>query len=73
MKLIFLISLALAGDPVVAEEAPPEPVARENAVAQAEQMNAQLSEILARVEELKTDDLVGSEPAKRVEPPPPSK
>jgi hypothetical protein len=70
MKLVLLITLALADGPVV--EAPEESV-----VAQAVQMNEQLSEILARVEELKsiqaTDSTTESEPAKRVEPPPPQK
>jgi len=73
MKLIFPISLALAGDPVVAEETTPDPVAQETVVQQAVQMNEQLSEILARVEELKSETggnaQVESEPIKRVEAP----
>ena len=71
MKLVLFVALALADDPSPAE-AP-----KESVVSQAVQMNEQLSEILARVEELEsikaTDASTESEPAKRVEPPPPKK
>jgi hypothetical protein len=71
MKLIFPLSLALAGDPAPEPE-PPAPEVQETVVAQAVQMNEQLSEILVRVEALQTEELNGaveSKPIKRVEAP----
>ena len=75
MKLVLIISLAFAEDsaPAPEETAPPE----ESVVAQAVQMNEELSEILARVKELKSvaegETLIESKPIKKVEPVQPSK
>lgn len=73
MKLILLVTLALADEPA------PEPVQAptETVVKQALEMNEKLSEILARVEEMKsmedTAAVVVSEPVKKVEPSPETK
>tara|TARA_R100000008_G_scaffold76907_1_gene57040 strand:- start:289 stop:507 length:219 start_codon:yes stop_codon:yes gene_type:complete len=67
MKLILFVALALADDSKQ-EKVPKE----ESMVEQAVQMNEQLSEILARIEEIKTEtesaQMIESTPAKRVEP-----
>ena len=67
MKLILFVALAFADD--AKQEAP---TTEESTVAQAVQMNEQLSEILARVEEIKPEadsaQIIESAPVKRVEP-----
>ena len=73
MKLVLFAALALADDPKPeTPPASPEPV-----VAQAVQMNERLSEILVRVEEMKTKEdaatSIESEPVKRVEASPETK
>ena len=75
MKLLFALSIAFADDPAPEPE-PPTPEVQETVVAQAVQMNEQLSEILARVEALQTKELNGaveSAPIKRVEASPETK
>tara|TARA_R110002020_G_scaffold376083_1_gene587223 strand:- start:88 stop:309 length:222 start_codon:yes stop_codon:yes gene_type:complete len=73
MKLVLFVALALADDPK--PEPPPTPP--ETVVEQAVEMNERLSEILVRVEEMKTEDdataSVESEPIKRVEASPETK
>tara|TARA_R110000824_G_scaffold90399_1_gene220825 strand:+ start:927 stop:1157 length:231 start_codon:yes stop_codon:yes gene_type:complete len=70
MKLIFPLSIALAGEPTSKQETPSTPpvAQEESTVEQAVQMNEQLSEILARIEEMKTaESSIEFEPIKRVE------
>ena len=71
MKLIFPLSIALAGEPAAEPKVPAPETEQQTTVEQAVQMNEKLSEILARVETLKpetdTNALVESEPIKRVE------
>lgn len=75
METLLFFSLAFADDPKPAAEA--EDTAQETVVEQAVHINEQLSEILARVEELKsaaeTDASVESQPVKRVEATPETK
>ena len=67
MKFLIFMSMALAGDSPKEQKEP-----AESGVEKAVQMNEQLSEILARVEKIKTEtelaQLVESTPVKRVEP-----
>jgi hypothetical protein len=76
MKLIFPLSIALAGDPVPEPKASAPTTEQQTPVEQAAQMNEKLSEILARVEELQVAELNGaveSTPIKRVEASPETK
>lgn len=71
MKLIFPLSLAIAGGPAP-EPAPP---ATESAIEEAAQMNERLATILARVEGIKSTEDVASAPVQRTkegEPAPPA-